>query len=111
MHFLSSTLPHTSCFPGFGDLSLPCAKTSVPGQALPPDPPSAGQQKRAALIGLPFLQSPRRLTVSRGVPSKSSWKFQLGLSLTGPANYADLYTGHSAQPPHFLKGHKLAICA
>lgn len=66
MHFLSSPLPHTSCFPGFGDLSSPSAKTSIPDQALPPDPPSIGQQKRAALTGLPFLQSPERWTVSRG---------------------------------------------
>lgn len=60
MHFLSSSLPHASCFPRFGGLSQPCAKAPVPGQALTPGPLFLGRRQQwAALVeGQPFLQSP-----------------------------------------------------
>lgn len=58
MGFLSSSLPHTSCFPGLGGFELALCKASAPGQALPADPQSiraaeAGSFDSAALSPKP----------------------------------------------------------
>lgn len=79
MHFLFSTLPHTSCFPGLGDLSLPCAEVSAPGQALPADPPppahpSTGQQKQAA-EKVALSRKPGQSDSEQGLPTNPAGSF------------------------------------
>lgn len=74
MHFLSSTLPHTSCFPGLGDLSLSCAKASTPGQAQPAEPPSTGQQKQAAERAA-LSSKPGESDSEQGLPTNPAGSF------------------------------------
>lgn len=97
MHFLSSLLPHTSCFPRFGGWSLSCAETSAPGRALSPSPLSTGQWHYVALIDRPFSKAWRPCQWAE-VTDKSSLKFYSGLNLTVLSldmSYLSLYTAHS----------------